>query len=169
MNGHVASYTLTDQQYVMKLLNDNLAQNNQQQSKTKSRKGAKKHGTSPNAQVTTKVTAQILDWEEDVVSGQLIDVEGKQSAEVVIACDCIYNDALIDPLVRTCVDASRLRREEERPAVVVVAQQLRSSEVFEGWLKAFHTHYHVWRVPDEELIDGLRSNSGFVIHVGILR
>lgn len=171
MNSHVTSYTLTDQQYVMKLLNENLTQNTQQTLSSKSRKGPKKASTSSTArpQVSTNLSAQVLDWEEDIVSGKLAGTEGKESFDVVIACDCIYNDALIDPLVRTSVDASKLRKGEERPTVVVVAQQLRSPEVFEGWLKAFHKYYRVWRVPDEELIDGLEENSGFVIHIGVLR
>ena len=100
--------------------------------------------------------------------------ESKKSFDAVIACDCIYNDALIEPLVQTCIDLCRLRKLEDqeeanRPTVCVVAQQLRSAEVFEGWLKAFYKAFRIWRVPDEGLIDGLRSNSGFAIHIGILR
>ena len=100
--------------------------------------------------------------------------ESKKSFDAVIACDSIYNDALIEPLVQTCIDVCRLRKlegegEANRPTVCFVAQQLRSAEVFDGWLKAFHKAFRVWRVPDEGLIDGLKSDSGFVIHVGILR
>ena len=99
--------------------------------------------------------------------------ESKHSFDAVIACDCIYNDALIAPFVQTCIDICKLRRLEQRdglkPTVCVVAQQLRSAEVFESWLKAFFGAFKVWRVPDEELMDGLKSDSGFVLHVGVLR
>jgi len=105
------------------------------------------------------------------VTASLTGSESK-SFDVIIACDCIYNDALIDPLVQTCVDACRLRKLEGVPmsqTVCIVAQQLRSAEVFESWLKSFFEAFRVWRVPDEELIVGLQSKSGFVIHAGILR
>jgi len=98
--------------------------------------------------------------------------DSRKSFDAVIACDCIYNDALISPLVQTCVDACTLRVADDpakKPAVCIVAQQLRSSEVFEGWLNEFHKAFQVWRLPDEELIAGLKSDSGFVVHVGILR
>lgn len=94
--------------------------------------------------------------------------------DVVLACDCIYNDTLIKPLVQTCVDVCNLRELDaskvgKEPTVVVVAQQLRSDEVFESWLREFMRAFRVWRMPDERLIDGLKTDSGFVIHVGILR
>lgn len=122
-------------------------------------------------QVASNVVATPLDWETDEVTSSLLVNESKNSFDAVIACDCIYNDALIKPLVQTCVDACKLRTSDgtEKPALCIVAQQLRSPEVFEAWLKEFHRAFRVWRLPDEELIDGLKSDSGFVIHVGILR
>ncbi len=106
------------------------------------------------------------------MTSSLTGSESRRSFDAVIACDCIYNDALIEPLVQACVDVCKLRMEHEperEPTVCVVAQQLRSPEVFEGWLKAFHKVFHVWRLPDEELVDGLKEDSGFVVHIGILR
>ena len=100
--------------------------------------------------------------------------DGKRSFDAIIACDCIYNDALIPPLVQTCTDACQLRKAwiedlESEPTVCIIAQQLRSPEVFENWLKAFHKVFRVWRLPDTHLTKDLASNSGFVIHVGVLR
>lgn len=172
----VESYTLTDQDYVMKLLNRNLEENRQDTSN--SRKGRKstmkpKRGSAalPSAANINNVTATSLDWEVDEVTPSLTGSDSKLSFDAVIACDCIYNDALIQPLVQTCVDACKLRTLDsaDKPTLCVVAQQLRSSEVFEDWLRAFHKVFRVWRLPDEKLIDGLKSDSGFVIHVGILR
>jgi hypothetical protein len=164
----------------MKLLNQNLVENRPDTSSSlsKGRKSTAKprRGCAPanTAQSAFNVTAKTLDWEADQVTPSLTGLEGKGSFDVVIACDCIYNDALIEPLVQTCVDACRLRssgepRGEGESTVCIVAQQLRSAEVFEGWLKAFHKEFRVWRMPDEELIDGLKSDSGFVVHIGILR
>ncbi|CAL3965184.1 hypothetical protein PZA11_002011 [Diplocarpon coronariae] len=174
----IDSYILTDQDYVMKLLNQNLAQNQSQTSSTKkSRKSltkSKRGSAMPNlVQAAGHVTATILDWETDEVTPSLTGDVSKRSFDGIIACDCIYNDTLIKPLVDTCIDVCRLRESDEskneNPSICVVAQQLRSSEVFEGWLREFHRAFRVWRIPDEELGDGLKSDSGFVIHIGILR
>ncbi|TVY65520.1 Diaminohydroxyphosphoribosylamino-pyrimidine deaminase [Lachnellula suecica] len=166
----VAEYVLTDQDYVMKLLNQNLAENFQSTSSASSSKGRKssakpKRGSTftESTQKSSNVIAKALDWETDEVTASL---SGAGSFEVIIACDCIYNDALIQPLVQTCVDACKLRVGGEQ-TVCVVAQQLRSAEVFEGWLKAFHAAFRVWRVPDEELVDGLKEDSGFVLLVNL--
>jgi len=175
----IYSYVLTDQEYVLKLLHQNLAEN--QQDTSSSNKGRKsnakpKRGSAPAIQQKegSNITATSLDWETDEVTPSLAGSESKRSIDAVIACDCIYNDALIEPLVQTCIDVCKLRKSEDNgegnePTVCIVAQQLRSAEVFEGWLKAFHKAFRVWRVPDGELVDGLKSDSGFVIHIGILR
>lgn len=175
----INSYVMTDQDYVLKLLLENLSEN--QQDITSSSKGRKstpkaKRGNTVNlpARSRSNIAAQTLDWETDEVTPSLTGSESDQSFEAVIACDCIYNDALIDPLVQTCVDTCKLRITDplggtKHPTVCIVAQQLRSAEVFEGWLKAFFKFFRVWRVPDNELIDGMKSDSGFVVHIGILR
>ena len=168
---------MTDQEYVLKLLSQNLAENQHENSSSvKSRRGTAKpkrgSAVAVQLQKESNILARPLDWETDEVTASLSGSESKKSFDTVIACDCIYNDALVEPLVQTCVDVCTLRELEgdrTRPTVCVVAQQLRSAEVFEGWLKAFYKAFRVWRVPDEETIDGLKSDSGFVIHVGILR
>jgi len=161
----------------MKYLNQNLAENQPEHSSSasKSRKStskAKKEAARPTlTNAVSKVITKPLDWETDQVTSSLTGSEMKVSFDAVIVCDCIYNDALIKPLVDTCRDACQLRLSDGRntPTMCIVAQQLRSAEVFEEWLREFHKGFHVWRVPDEHLSDGLKSDSGFVIHVGILR
>jgi predicted nicotinamide N-methyase len=119
-----------------------------------------------------------LDWETDQVTPALTGgAEAKKSFDVIVACDCIYNEALVEPFVATCVDLCRLRAadhpgDEEavvEPCVCVVAQQLRDPLVFEAWVARFARSFHTWRVPDEMLGAGLRAGSGFVVHVGVLR
>lgn len=61
------------------------------------------------------------------------------------------------------------RGEAAGKTVCIIAQQLRSDQVFEAWLAAFAEAFRVWRVPDELAGEGLRGGEGFVVHVGVLR
>ncbi|KAI1423270.1 hypothetical protein F5Y12DRAFT_798595 [Xylaria sp. FL1777] len=172
----VARYVLTDQPYVARLVEKNLEENlvSQQRSSAQKRKG--KSSSVPNP-VKLRFTA--LDWELDEVTTSLTGSPDIASFDAVIACDCIYNDTLIEPLVQTCADACALRQlsqeagaqsdEAATPALCIVAQQLRDPEIFEGWIKEFSKHFRVWRVPEEMLSKELRANTGFVVHIGILR
>ena len=116
-----------------------------------------------------------LDWETSIVA-EIPNALRESSAQVlsidaIISCDCIYNEALIPPFVDTCAQICRLpgRNPVNPPTVCVVAQQIRSHEIFEAWLLKFMTEFQVWRIPDEALNDRLRGNSGFVIYLGILK
>jgi hypothetical protein len=180
---HVAHYLLTDQSYVQRLVNQNIDENTQSSTSTKKAgdshkgksKGNPKGKPSTNTTRTTGTAKfETLDWETDSVTTGLSPTG---DFDMVVACDCVYNEALVRPLVSTCVDACRLRdADEERegeggkmPTICIVAQQLRSDEVFEAWLVEFHRYFNVWRLPDEILPRPLRSDVGFVIHAGILR
>lgn len=173
----IQTYVLTDQEYVMKFLGQNIAENQSggRSSVIKSRKSSskpKKGSASSGSGIdVSNICAKPLDWETDQITSSLTGSETHASFDIVIACDCIYNDALIKPLVDTCRDACQLRPADgiNNPTLCIVAQQLRSAEVFEGWLKEFHKVFKVWRMSDENLTDGLKSDSGFVIHIGILR
>jgi hypothetical protein len=50
-----------------------------------------------------------------------------------------------------------------------VAQQLRSPDVFEQWLAAFHAKFRTWRVPRDMIGSALSDDSGFAVHIGLLR
>lgn len=149
----------------MKLLRQNITSNLDAVLPTnKSSKKSKGKPTSrmPSSDSNTRIKASVLDWEED-------SVEQLQPVDLVVACDCIYNEALIEPLNITCASICRLNTDVTKPTLCVVAQQLRSPDVFEAWLKSFHRLFHTWQVPDRYLIEGLRENSGFVVHIGIVR
>ena len=201
----VGRYVLTDQPYVARFVEQNIAANyhdhHQHQDRSskaagKARKaksgGASSSSSSAAAQAVQHQHLRFapLDWELDAVTASLAGDDAPGGFDVVVACDCIYNEALIDPLVSTCVDVCRLGRprprrfeggvvdegeeageegEDPRPCVCVVGQQLRDPEIFEQWLVRFARDFRVWRVPDALLTDGLRSDSGFVVHIGILR
>ncbi|KAL9134483.1 MAG: hypothetical protein Q9175_004329 [Cornicularia normoerica] len=169
----IGRYIATDQEYVFRLLKANLEENRLKGSGSGSGSGssiAKHHG---KAHLKSKIEVLALDWESSLVSSlpTMMGTEVSQVIDVVIACDCIYNESLINPFVRTCADICQLANacSAEKPTLCIVAQQLRSDMVFEAWLKAFHKLFKVWRMPDDLLIDGLKEGSGFVVHIGILR
>jgi hypothetical protein len=200
----IARYVLTDQPYVAKLVEQNVSDNllhatpsPAPPAKTAARPSRSARRTSSDRHPhwkamangsrdregsgTPRVRFTPLDWETDEVTPALTGTGEAKSFDAVVACDCIYNEALIDPFVSTCVDLCRLRRDEPaagtgmdagtgaEPCVCVVAQQLRDPLVFEAWVARFTRSFHTWRVPDELLVPGLRSNSGFVVHVGVLK
>lgn len=166
----VGRYVATDQEYVFKCLRRNLAGNAVTRRVTgEGRKQKEKVG------VDAGVELLALDWETSSLQGvdELLGLGGRgQGLDLVLACDCVYNEALVEPLVRTCGELCALSGAMERGrtrTLCVVAQQLRSHAVFEAWLKAFHVGFRVWRVPDELLVEGLREGSGYAVHVGVWR
>jgi len=171
----IARYIATDQDYSMKLLKHNISENMHTTTKKKPKKSKSKH-KQPIEVPESSIETLELDWELDSVSSLPSHLRqgadnGRNGVDLVIACDCIYNDALIEPLNNTCAQICRLRSGEknERPTLCLIAQQLRSPDVFESWLRNFHQLFHVWKLPDELLTPALRENTGFVVHVGYLR
>ncbi|KAK5107777.1 hypothetical protein LTR62_000701 [Meristemomyces frigidus] len=167
----VTSFVATDQQQVLKLLRANIDANNVASTAKHSRQRASKEQVK-----SSNVRVLPLDWEEDDIPKQLTSNGLADGVDVVIACDCIYNYALVEPFVQACEDIARLRKtgsEGSKPqqgaTVSLVVQQLRQSEVFELWLRAFMRSFRVWRLPDRMLDDQLRNGSGFAVHAGILR
>lgn len=158
LSPHVSRYVLTDQPYVQRLVQQNLDENVQLPS---AKRGSKKSAAA-------SLAFEVLDWETDTPTSSLTGTAAR-SFDAVLACDCVFNYALVEPFVQTCADLCRLRSEDETPCVCVVAQQLRSDEVFLLWLTTFTKHFRAWKVPDDALPDGLKSSDGFVVHVGILR
>lgn len=179
----MARYVLTDQEYVSRVLFANLAANsstgteNKSSSKNKRKAQVKKkhHGDErPGDEKDERNIVFVpLDWERDIPDSSLAATEdsGKEGLDAVIACDCIYNEALVAPFVQTCVDVCLLRAAAAvgQPTVCVVAQQLRDPEVFGEWLRVFGREFRVWRVPEDLLGEELGEGSGFVVHVGILK
>lgn len=180
----------------MKLLRQNLEANQgilenrstgAGQSRLKAKKGANKASQPKSAHDYANIQVLPLDWESSDLSHlpSLLGQSGSSQSigvDVLLACDCIYNDALIDPFVRTCTDICSIRRKSlatepesnesanlsHKDTVCIIAQQLRSAEVLEDWLKRFMRDFQIWRVPDG-MLEGLGEGSGFVVHVGILK
>ena len=161
----------TDQQYALRLLQENIAFNRPVSKGRSSRPQASKGISNAG-----NVELAALDWETDDIAAFLRKHGLEDGVEAVVACDCIYNYGLIDPLVQTCADVCKARSAREnsnetpsKPSLCIIAQQLRQPEVFEQWLKAFVVHFRVWRVRDNMLTEALREGSGFVLHIGVLR
>ncbi|KAK0375513.1 hypothetical protein CLIM01_07120 [Colletotrichum limetticola] len=203
----VARYVLTDQPYVSRMIHQNLEANplpksasssssSSSSTSRRSRKAAASSSTTNSATTSSSpgtISFRPLDWELDTPDPSLTGVPPStaNSFDVVVCCDCIYNEALVEPLVSTTADLARLRVRAQQgdqdqdehddnpssssttarsePCVCIVAQQLRSPDVFEEWIGAFHRDFRTWRVPDALLPEGLRIEAGFVVHVGILR
>ncbi|KAK1447621.1 hypothetical protein CMEL01_09460 [Colletotrichum melonis] len=203
----VARYVLTDQPYVSRMIHQNLEANplpksasssssSSSSTSRRSRKAAASSSTASSATTSSSpgtISFHPLDWELDTPDPSLTGVPPStaNSFDVVVCCDCIYNEALVEPLVSTTADLARLRVRAQQgdqdqddhddnpssssttarsePCVCIVAQQLRSPDVFEEWIGAFHRDFRTWRVPDALLPEGLRIEAGFVVHVGILR
>ena len=168
----VRRYIATDQSYVFKLLKQNLDTNTL---KRKDPGNAKRRAKSvdPFVPVNSIVDVLTLDWESSSVTNlpQLSgggSRDGLQAINAIIACDCIYNETLIEPFVRTCAQTCQMTS-VGTPTICVIAQQLRSDSVFEEWLSTFLKAFRIWRIPDELLIEELRQGSGFVVHIAILR
>lgn len=192
----VSRYVLSDQPYVARFVEENLRQNRHRPSRPASnrsnnnnnrRKGRDNNNNSTTAATsrtqpppgtgTGNITFRPLDWELDTPDSSLAGGsdgggDASSSFDLLVACDCIYNEALVPSFAQTCADVCRLQPAPGagRPCVCVVAQQLRDPDVFGAWLREFCARgFRVWRVPDGELPEALRSSSGFVVHVGILR
>ncbi|PTB45792.1 uncharacterized protein TrAFT101_001224 [Trichoderma asperellum] len=176
----VSRYILTDQPYVQKLVLQNLTENKVSSPATKggkSKKAGSSHKSpSPPSHTAADIHFQVLDWETSQVSPSLTNSPSASSFDALIACDCVFNYALIQPFVQTCADICKLRqsdnlREGDKlpPCLCIVAQQLRNDDVFNSWLVAFKEHFRVWRIPGEMMPATLRPEAGFVVHIGIFK
>jgi len=192
----VHRYIATDQEYVLKTLRQNLDENSASVARcsassrnraNKKKKNTTNRGTasldSPNGQ-GRNVYVLPLDWELDAVDDlPRLLASGNTGADsqpggflnAIIACDCVYNEALVKPFVKTCARLCSLSAEIEGSPDVgstfcLIAQQLRSPDVMQAWLSAMLPLFRVWRVTNSalprELADGV---SGFVVHLATLR
>ena len=162
----VKCYVLTDQEYVMKHLRENISNNATAVSHRaiRSKKGDSRRTTSDDGVPKTLA----LDWEIDRAESLNSVIAPQDSIDLLLLCDCVYNDFLIKPLVQTCVDVCSLRGPESK-TIVVIAQQLRSDCIVELFLETMMEHFDVWRVPEERIGVGLGSRSGYVVHLAALK
>ncbi|RMZ86349.1 hypothetical protein DV736_g6423, partial [Chaetothyriales sp. CBS 134916] len=128
----VSTYILSDQAYVMKTLRCNV---------------------DANPQLIP------LDWETDDATALKHELPEGRAVNLVVVCDCVYNEHLIPPLVRTLTDVCGLVTPAEEAPFALIAQQLRSADVFEQFLDILMSHFVVWRMPDKHLPGTLQSGN----------
>jgi hypothetical protein len=162
----VYRYILTDQAYVMKYLRENIDANGDLLIHAQ-RSSRQKTGRQPGQDLKDKLKVATLDWEEDEVA-VLRPILGGRNVEMVIMCDCVYNEHLVGPLVETCVDICKMGSEERR-TMVLVAQQLRSDSVFQLFLETLMQDFQIFRVSDDKISADLKSGSGYVVHLAVLK
>lgn len=171
----VGKFILSDQEYVLKLIQKNLDENLPFITKT-TNASSKWRGKTRNATCNTHppdICAISLDWETDSVRHHPT-LSACISFSAIIACDTIYNEALIKPFVDTCIDVCSLPPQntdpvDTIPTIVMVAQELRSPDVFEHWLETFQKSFHTYRIPDSLLSPSLNPSLGYSVHIGIFR
>lgn len=212
----VRKYVATDQEYVRRFFRQNIDENrhiaaaaasSKKGSSKKARAaatggGGTKRGKDSNTNNSSNIEFIPLDWELDIPRNETLHADGdttdEEGFDMVISCDCIYNEALIPSFVRTCADICLLRstannpnsnsndeiegQEKTNPTIAIIAQQQRSPDVFEAWLKETLRHFRVWRVEKFDVSpssassgeggggsSGLGDGSGYVVHVLVLR
>lgn len=161
----------TDQPYALKLLQDNVHSN-----PVKSSARNTSHRKRESQRAANNIDILPLDWEEDDIQDFLRSNSLEDGVDAVIVCDCVFNYALIQPLVQTCNEICNARSTHEHttgqtvgPSLCILAQQLRQPDVFESWLRSFLRVFRVWRLPNSMLTQSMNETSGFVLHVGVLR
>lgn len=196
----VRHYIATDQEYVRKLFRTNLdanasvgvsSSNSKAKGKSKGSKSSKPKSNS-TAKPADNISFTTLDWETDQAASlkDCVDSddahaqdeeeeEEDKGFDLLLSCDCIYNEALVAPFVRTCAEICRLRpayvagseepRPHRKPTVCIIAQQQRSPDVFETWLRETMREFRVWRLSDDVLGEGLKSGSGYLVHLLLVR
>ncbi|EXJ77267.1 hypothetical protein A1O3_10425 [Capronia epimyces CBS 606.96] len=163
----VKCYILTDQHYVMKYLKENISANTA--SHKSDAKASKKRGNPPKHRSEGILKPIPLDWETDDVEILRAALTPDVSVDLLLLCDCVYNDFLIPPLVQTCVDICHLGSSCGKTTVVLIAQQLRSDSICESFFGTLLKWFDVWRVPDDKVSAELRLGSGYAVHLAVLK
>lgn len=162
----VSSYILTDQDYVMKVLRDNVEANYHSLGAAKTSRSPHKSKAHPQPS-KPKLRMLPYDWENDHVSKFDTVLAPNETIDVVIICDCIYNEFLIEPLISTCRDIC-----ENHPCkrtILLIAQQLRTEEILQLWLEELNKHFDIWRVKEAKLPSSLDASAGFAVHLATLK
>lgn len=165
----VQCYILTDLGYVLQHLKANIAAN--AVASRRDKKVARKKKYSPQKEPANDdvLKTLALDWENDSAQNLKTVMAEGSSVDLLLLCDCVYNEYLIRPLVQTCIDICQQGHTGGKATVVLLAQQLRSDTVFEVFVECMMKNFEVWRVPDEKIVGELRPGSGYAVHLAMLK
>jgi hypothetical protein len=163
---------------VLKLARANLAANLPASSSAPAHKAKGRAGRAGRAEAAGTAEGRVgtaqLDWERDDVASQPWVAElGGRGLTAVVACDCVYNEALVGPFVDTvragCLLNGGVGPEGER-TLAVVALEVRAEDVVECFLDEMMARgFEVWRVPGEMMGEELAEELGRVVFVGRLK
>lgn len=162
----------TDMHHSMKLLRENITTNSIAPP-LRTKKSQSSGGTVKNPPAKA-VEVHELDWEQDDAQALLSSIGLAGGVDVIIACDCVYNYALLEPFTNTCASIMSMRDcryldIEAGPTVCICVQQLRQPNVIEDWLTAAQRLFDIWRLPSEMIADPSSEDKGFVFHLLRLR
>lgn len=138
----------------------------------------------PRTPGLARINVTNFDWEQDEACSFLSSQGLEYGVDATIACDCVFNYALIQPFLDTCRDICRARQSCIQlqgntdtmsdlsmlcPTVCIVVQQIRQPDVLEEWLKAALNLFTVWRIPSHISGDDLAPVAGRVMHILALK
>lgn len=165
LSKRISRYILTDQRSVLKLLQENVDANAPPDtSMVKRRSSRKAHHT---FEAVSKTVVMELNWETDDVDALNEALQPADDIDLVIVCDCVFNDFLLQPLVAMC--QKTCLRSPEKKTILLIAQQLRSDEVYSSFMGILLRTFRVWRLSDVSLSPALQDGSGFAVHLAVLR
>jgi len=165
MSKRIARYILSDQRSVLKLLQENVDANAPPDtSKVQGRTSRKAHPITGKA---SKAHVLALNWEVDEANALDEVLGAADDIDLVIVCDCVFNDFLLQPLVTMCQKICL--RLPEKKTLLLIAQQLRSDEVYSTFMDILLRRFRVWRLSDASLSPALQNGSGFAVHLAVLQ
>lgn len=166
MAKHVSKYILTDQRSVLKLLQANIDANAPRSQRSKAKGRNSKTLRSP-PKSDSNVYATDLNWETDDADALDDMLSPEDTIDLVVVCDCVFNDFLLEPLVSMC--KKLCSRSTENKTGLLIAQQLRSDQIFSSFMEKLTCDFRVWRLTDGSLPATLQTGSGFAVHIAIMR
>ena len=132
-----------------------------------------------------------LDWETHSIQHHpAFSGENVGEITLILAMDCVYNEALVPPFIETCREICELAYNSRKPSnekcsgydteqtLVLIGIDLRHQDVLECFLLHFVRAFKVWRVSDSHLSEELKTRvdgeseelgSGYAIFCGVLR
>lgn len=181
MKNKVARYIATDQTYTLRLFEDNLDANGTSiAAHTLLTKRSTKNGTK-SRRCQQNIEVYPLDWELDdpvrerpwcgprgSVAG---DVPHHGGVDVIVACDCVHNESMLEPFIETCKAICMLRTSDDRQSSTkcLIIQQVRSYKVLETWLCMMMRDFKLFRLHRRLQHSPLSLESGFVVLIAMLK
>lgn len=166
MAKQVSTYILTDQRSVLKLLQENVDANAPLPNVPKV-KGRTHKRLAVSSRGHEKARLTELNWETHEADAVHEALSPGEEIDLVIVCDCVFNDFLLHPLVSMC--ETLCSRPSSKKTALLIAQQLRSDEVFSAFMGILLRKFRVWRLSDTSLSPALQNGSGFAVHLALLR